>query len=621
MADTLTHRGPDDADSWVDPATGVALAFRRLAILDLTPTGRQPMQSADGRFVLAFNGEAYNFAALRAELEAKGVRFRGRSDTEVLLEGISTWGFAATLERVNGMFALACWDRSERRLLLARDRFGEKPLYYGWFGTTFLFGSELKALRSHPAFAADVDRDVLAKYLQRACVPAPHTIYTGVSKLEPGTWLSMDPDQPGTAHVERFWSPIGAALEAMTRASSPTPEEAADAVEHALTTSIGLRMVADVPVGAFLSGGTDSSLVVALMQAQSTMPVRTYTIAFDAAGYDEAEQAKAVAAHLGTEHTELSVTPAEMQAVVPRLATMYDEPFADSSQIPTFLVAQLARGDVTVALSGDGGDELFGGYTRYLAFERLRRLARIPRVARLPFAAVLRSQPPQRWDRVVRGTTRVVRRRPPAQPGDKLHKLARSLSVAGPGDVWSTLTSCWVDPPVVGAATPTGPDLGPSAHAIDGVEWAMLADTASYLHDDLLVKVDRATMAVSLEARVPMLDPNVFDVAWSLPLDAKVRGARGKRVLTDVLARHVPDTIVGGPKTGFGVPFGEWLRGPLRSWADDLLAADRLRNEGFLDAPVVERRWREHRAGSHDHRHELWAVLMFESWLETATTA
>jgi asparagine synthase (glutamine-hydrolysing) len=624
MTDTLTHRGPDDRGVWTDEATGVALGFRRLAIVDLTPTGHQPMESRDGRYVLVFNGEIYDHHALRAELEAAGTRFRGRSDTEVLLEAIATWGLAAALARANGMFALACWDRAERRLLLARDRFGEKPLYSGWLGSTFVFGSELKALRAHPDFRAGIDPEALTQYFRSACVPAPRSIYQGIGKLPPGTWVSIDPTRPGSdATPQPYWSAVEVALDhaAAAARSSITVAEAPDAVEAALRASVGLRMVADVPVGAFLSGGTDSSLVVALMQAQSSRPVRTFTIGFDAEGYDEAARARAIAAHLGTEHTELYVSPAEAQSVVPRLATVYDEPFADSSQIPTLLVSELARRDVTVALSGDGGDELFGGYTRYFALERLRRMAGLPRAARASAAAVLRSQPPERWDRIVRGAARVVPgRSAPAQPGDKLHKLAGSLGVDR-GDVYRSLVQCWDVPPVLDLREPATVVAPPADWPLgSAVEWAMLADTVTYLPDDLLTKVDRASMAVSLEARVPMLDPTVFDVAWRLPLEAKVArggsGPTGKRVLHDVLGRHLPASLVGGPKTGFGVPFGDWLRGPMRDWAEALLDEGRLRSEGYLDVAAVRTAWAEHSSGRHDRRHRLWAVLMFQAWLD-----
>jgi asparagine synthase (glutamine-hydrolysing) len=616
MADTLTHRGPDDRGVWVDATPGVGLGFRRLSIVDLSPAGHQPMQSRDGRFVLVFNGEIYDHVALRTELEASGTRFRGRSDTEVLLEAIATWGVARTLKRANGMFALACWDRAERRLVLARDRFGEKPLYYGWLGRTFVFGSELKALRAHPAFTGSIDPGALTQYFRYACVPAPRSIYRGIAKLVPGTWVSIDPTHPGDEpEPQPYWSAVDAALAA---ARSPVaPGDAPDAVEAALRASVGLRMVADVAVGAFLSGGTDSSLTVALMQAQNSRPIRTFTIGFDAVGYDEAARARAIAAHLGTDHTELYVTSTEAQGVVPRLATIYDEPFADSSQIPTLLVSELARRNVTVALSDDGGDELFGGYTRYFTLERLRRWSGLPHAARASVAALLRSQPPSRWDRIVRGAARVVPGRgAPAQPGDKVHKLAGSLRV-GRDEVYRSLVECWDTPPVLGGTEPASVVAPPADWPVAStIEWAMLADTLTYLPDDLLTKVDRASMAVSLEARVPMLDPGVFDVAWRLPLEAKVQGRSGKRVLHDVLGRHLPPSLIGGPKTGFGVPFGDWLRGPMRDWAEDLLDERRLRSDGYLDAAAVRAAWDEHRSGRHDRRHRLWAVLMFQAWLD-----
>jgi asparagine synthase (glutamine-hydrolysing) len=618
MADTLAHRGPDDRGVWVDAVPGVGLGFRRLSIVDLSPAGHQPMESHDGRFVLVFNGEIYDHVALRAELEAVGARFRGRSDTEVLLEAFATWGVARTLGRANGMFALACWDRVERRLVLARDRFGEKPLYYGWLGRTFVFGSELKTLRAHPGFTDSIDLDALSQYFRYACVPAPRSIYRGIAKLVPGTWVSVDPTHPGDdPEPQVYWSAVDAAL-AASRSPIET-SDATDAVEAVLRTSVGLRMVADVPVGAFLSGGIDSSLVVALMQAQSSRPIRTFTIGFDAEGYDEAARARSIATHLGTDHTEMYVTPTEARDVVPRLATIYDEPFADSSQIPTLLVSELARRDVTVALSGDGGDELFGGYTRYFALERLRRWSGLPHAARASVAAVLRSQPPSRWDRIVRGAVRVVPgRRAPAQPGDKLHKLAGSLR-AGRDDVYRSLVECWDTPPVLGGTEPATVVAPPADWPVaSAVEWAMLADTLTYLPDDLLTKVDRASMAVSLEARVPMLDPGVFDVAWRLPREAKIRGSgrSGKRVLHDVLGRHLPSSLIGGPKTGFGVPFGDWLRGPMQDWAEDLLDERRLRSDGYLDAVAVRAAWDEHRSGRHDRRHRLWSVLMFQAWLD-----
>jgi len=616
MATTLTHRGPDDAGSWAHDRAGVGLGFRRLSILDLSPTGRQPMVSHDGRFTLVFNGEVYNHLSLRAELEAD-VEFRGRSDTEVLLEAIARWGIRTALERSNGMFAFACWDAQEEALWLARDRFGEKPLYYGWLGSRFVFGSELKAIRACPDFKGEIDRNALASYFRHAYIPAPHSIYRGVSKLPPATFLRVDPRGPGAEQTEVYWSAVEVALDVASNARQLAGHEAADAVEAALGTSIGLRMVADVPVGALLSGGTDSSLVVALMQAQSAQAVRTYTIGFPDEGYDEATRARGIAEHLGTDHTELYVSPTEAQSVVPRLPYVYDEPFADSSQIPTLLVSQLARRDVTVALSGDGGDELFGGYARYAAMARLHRVGRIPRGVRAPIARALRSQPPQWWDRMVRGGAKVVPGvHAPTQPGDKIHKLAGALSAAPP-ERYRSMIECWGSSIVLDADEPATVLSPPTEWPLQPAEWAMLADTITYLPDDLLVKVDRASMAVSLEARVPMLDPDVYEVAWRLAPAARLHRGRGKQVLLDVLRRHLPIGLTGGPKAGFAVPFGSWLRGPLRPWADALLDRDRLRAESFLEVDTIHRCWDEHLSGSHDHRHRLWAVLMFEAWLES----
>lgn len=619
MASALVHRGPDDAGSWADPASGIGLGFRRLAIIDLSSSGHQPMTSSDGRYVLVFNGELYNYRALRSELEQNGVTFHGTSDTEVLLEAIAAWGPTCALERADAMFALACWDRIGRSLVLARDRFGEKPLYYGWSGGTLLFGSELGALGRYPGPRAEIDRDALALFLRFGYVPAPRSIFQGIAKLLPGTWLRVDPGKAGQdLEPVPFWSAAEAAAEARSRPIQR--EEAGAAVEDALRRSVASRMVADVPVGAFLSGGLDSSLVVSLMQTQSSMPVRTFTIGFHESDYDEAKRAAAIARHLGTNHTELYVTPAEAQAVIPKLPRIYDEPFGDSSQIPVALVSELARREVTVALSGDGGDELFGGYTRYLAFERLRRVASAPRWLRHSAATLLATQSRSRWDRVAALVGRAL---PdgvvPSRAGEKIHKLARVLEVEAPEMLYAAMVTGWADPVVHGGSVlPTVIDLPATWSGIrPGLEWAMLADTLTYLPDDLLTKVDRATMAVSLEARVPMLSPDLFEVAWRLPRAAKVHTGRGKRVVAEVLRRHLPRELIDGPKVGFGVPVGDWLRGPLRGWAEDLLSPRRLEGEGYLEPEPVRRRWQEHRDGLRDHQYDLWHVLMFEAWLET----
>ncbi len=645
MADALRHRGPDDGGAWVDAAAGVALGHRRLAVIDLSPEGRQPMPSACGRYVIVFNGEIYNFADLRRELAGLGHRFRGHSDTEVMLAAISRWGVEPAVERFNGMFAFALWDRRERRLVLARDRLGEKPLYYGWTGGVFLFGSELKALRAHPAFRGEVDRDALALYLRHNYIPTPYAIYKGVFKLPPGTMLTVDPRNAGAVPEPKpYWSARAAAERGVAEPYPWSEAEAADELDGRLREAVRLRMVADVPLGAFLSGGIDSSTVVALMQAQSGRPVKTFSIGFREAGYDEAEHARAVARHLGTDHTELYVTPEEAMAVIPRLPALYDEPFSDSSQIPTFLVSELARRHVTVSLSGDGGDELFGGYGRYLLCRDLwRRIGWLPAAGRRAVAAALaavagwmpavgpRGAAPRVPDgarpapRVpdgafVRPDRLLSRYGRPGRVGDKLRKLAEVLAADSPEALYRRLVSHWKAPDrvVPGAVEP------PTA-LTDRRRWAdvpelvarlMYLDTISYLPDDILVKVDRASMGVSLEARVPLLDHRLVEFAWRLPLAMKIRDGQGKWLLRQVLYRYVPKELVDRPKMGFGVPIGAWLRGPLRDWAESLLDERRLRQEGYFDPRPIREKWMEHLSGKHDWQYYLWDILMFQAWLE-----
>jgi asparagine synthase (glutamine-hydrolysing) len=619
MASAIAHRGPDDAGVWSDPAAGIALGHRRLAVIDLSPTGHQPMVSADGRYVLTYNGEVYNFQTLRSELEGLGARFRGSSDTEVLLESVARWGVQGALPRLNGMFALAVWDRSTRVLQLARDRFGEKPLYYGWAGSTFLFGSELKALHRHPAFRTDVDRDALAGFLRHNYIPGPRSIYRGISKLEPGTVATVGPAETGSAPAVRsYWSAAESAREALADRDSIDERDALDQLEDILADSIRVRMVADVPIGAFLSGGIDSSLVVALMQAQSSQPVRTFTIATPETGYDEAPYAEAVARHLGTDHTKLTVTAREALETVPRLPSVFDEPFADSSQIPTMAVAALTRRHVTVSLSGDGGDELFGGYPRYLRLRRLLRgLAVVPGAVRTAAARTLRGVTPEQWRKISTRMERFVSG-PVATQG-----VARRLEKFGPvldadsATIYRTMVSyCEPSTVVLGANEDDAPviplsDVGPRS----SVERAMCIDTKTYLPDDILTKVDRTTMTVSLEARVPFLDHRVYELAWRLPSSLKLRGTTGKWILRRLLHRYVPPGLVERPKMGFAIPIAEWLRGPLRPWAEELLAERRLGNEGFLDPRPIRRWWTEHLKNRANWEHQLWAVLMFESWL------
>ena len=614
MADTIAHRGPDGDGVWADGAAGIAFGHRRLAIVDLSPLGRQPMESADGRWVIAYNGEIYNFHDLRAELEGAGHRFRGHSDTEVLLEGCAAWGVERTVRRLVGIFAFALWDRRDRVLYLVRDHLGVKPLYWARMNGTLLFGSQPKALRAHPAFAAEIDRDALAAYMRFSYVPAPHSIDKGVSKLEPGTILTIRPGKEPERTT--YWDAAEAARAGIADRLSLSDEDATDALESLLKDAIGRQMMADVPLGAFLSGGIDSSTVVALMQAQSDRPVRSFTIGFGEGDYDEADHARAVAAHLGTEHTELRVEPAHALDIIPKLPDWYDEPFADSSQIPTVLVSEMTRRSVTVALSGDGGDELFAGYNRHLRAPAVwRRVAPLPGGLRRGAAGLIRSVAPQRWDRLFGLLPAANRIR---QPGDKLHKLAGVLGSADPDALYRRLVSQWDDPDALvrGGREPRGLlwDERVAAAIPDFVERMQYLDSVTYMPDDILAKVDRASMGVSLEARVPLLDHRVVEFAWRVPPSQKIRDGQGKWLLRQVLHRHVPRELVERPKSGFAVPIDAWLRGPLRDWAEDLLDERRLRAEGFFDPAPIRARWAEHLAGTRNHQHPLWNVLMFQAW-------
>ena len=623
MARTLIHRGPDDGGTWCDPDARIALGHRRLSIIDLSPLGHQPMASHCGRYVIAFNGEIYNFPDLRREL-GDDLPWRGHSDTEVLLAAIARWGLVETLERCNGMFAFALWDRAERCLYLARDRFGEKPLYYGWMEGVFLFGSELKALRAHPHWRGEVDRNTLALYLRHNYVPTPHSIYHGIRKLPPGCTFSLSAEtRPGALPgPEPYWSARQQATAALADPFPGNPRQAADALEALLSDAVRLRLVSDVPLGAFLSGGVDSSAVVALMQRLSDRPVRTFSIGFREQGYDEAAHARAVANHLGTDHTELYLAPEEAMAVIPRLPELYDEPFADSSQIPTFLVAELARREVTVSLSGDGGDELFGGYNRYFWGRNLWcGIGPVPEPARSALARVITRVSPQRWDQLC-AVAQAVLPRSLRQPraGQKLHKIAGLLSAPSPRALYRDLVSHWRDPAevVLGGSEPQGllDDLGYWETAGGFTQGMMLLDAVTYLPDDILVKVDRASMGVSLESRVPLLDHRLFALAWRLPLDLKIRGNQGKTVLREVLDRHVPRRLIERPKMGFGIPIAEWLRGALRPWAERLLDGERLQSEGFLNPGPIRALWEEHLSRQRDGSYLLWDILMFQSWLE-----
>ena len=623
MADAVAHRGPDDRQAWADAAAGVALGFRRLSILDLSPAGRQPMASASGRYVMVYNGEVYNFAELRRELEAAGASFRGHSDTEIMLAAVERWGVPAAVRRFNGMFAFALWDRQDRRLYLGRDRLGIKPLYYGWAGRVFVFGSELKCLRAHPAFHPQIDRDVLALYLRHNYIPAPYAIYQGVHKLLPGTLLELEVDAGREEAVpQSYWSAKEMAERGVADPFEGDEAQAVAALDDLLRQSVRQRMIADVPLGAFLSGGVDSSTIVALMQAQSSRPVETFTIGFAEDDYNEARYAREVARHLGTAHTELLVSPAEALAVIPRLPALYDEPFADASQVPTFLVAQLARRHVTVSLSGDGGDELFGGYNRYFWTRRIwKRVGWMPTAGRRLLAGGLRTLSPERWQALLKtlGPLLPASARQPLL-ADKVQKLAEALDVAKQQEMYLKLISQWKRPErvVPGAHEPSTPitDRRAGPNLPDFTQEMMYLDLITYLPDDILVKVDRASMGVSLEARVPFLDDHrLVEFAWRLPLEMKLRNGQGKWILRQVLYQYVPPELIERPKMGFAIPLDQWLRAPLREWAESLLDERRLRQEGYFDPRPVRQKWQEHLEGKRNWQYDLWDILMFQAWL------
>ena len=619
MNRSLQHRGPDDDGVWIDTEAGISLVHRRLSIVDLSPAGHQPMMSADGRYVITYNGEIYNFGDIRKELETRGVAFRGGSDTEAILEAIGQYGLEATIHRMIGMFAIGLWDRRERTLILFRDRLGIKPLYWAKFGTLFLFGSELKALRAHPGWTPRINRSAVASFMRHNYIPAPHSIYEGVHKLEPGTILTLP--WGGEPRIERYWDARAVAREGLHHRLAGSDTELIEQLETLLQDAVRRRMIADVPLGAFLSGGIDSSTVVALMQSANAGRVRTFTIGFAEAGYDEAPHAAAVARHLGTEHTELTITARQARDVIPLLPEWYDEPFADSSQIPTYLVSAMTRKHVTVALSGDGGDELFGGYNRYQLTQRLwRNLSVMPLPLRSAAARAITAIAPDQWTRLLSA----LPGRRPAEVGDKIYKAAALLGQRDPGALYLQLVTHWNPAAVApGAAETQGVlfDGRIAAEFPDLLSRMQFLDLVTYLPDDILTKVDRASMAVALEARVPLIDHRVVEFAWRLPQRMKIRNGRSKWALRQILDRHVPRAIMERPKMGFGIPLGEWLRGPLRDWAEHLLSEQRLREAGLLDTALVRRRWQEHLGGRHNWQYLIWDVLMLEAWRERWDTA
>ena len=622
MADAIAHRGPDDQGIWTDPEAGIGLAHRRLSIVDLSPHGHQPMPSADGRLVICYNGEIYNHLEIRVALEAEGRTpeggWRGHSDTETLIAAIAAWGLDRALELTVGMFAFALWDRRARSLQLVRDRFGEKPLYYGWAGRDFIFASELKAIRAHPDFKPEIDRRALQAFASRTNVPAPLSIYRRLFKLEPGCVLTMSGlnpfDAPPASNIRRYYD-----YAQVVRAGLADPiadeAEALLALEQGLDAAIDGQSVADVPVGAFLSGGIDSSAVTAFYQQRSNAPVRTYTIGFEEAGYNEADDARAVAAHLGTVHHEQVVTAAEARDVIPLLPIIYDEPFADSSQIPTFIVSRFARRDVTVALTGDGGDEMFAGYNRHVSAPAMwRALRQVPRPLRTAGSAMLARLPSRFWT----AAASAMPGRTAPNVGAKLHKALRTAGHARDfGDIYEDFLDEWANersPVIGGGGGGNGPGM-PTGIDDDSVA-TMLRDTTGYLPDDILTKVDRASMAISLETRVPFLDHRVAALAARIPVSMKVHDGVGKQILRKALFARAPAALFDRPKAGFAVPVGQWIKGPLRDWAEHLLDPRRLLSEGWFEPTVVAARWADHLSGRRDSTAAIWSILMFQAWLD-----
>jgi asparagine synthase (glutamine-hydrolysing) len=620
MASALVSRGPDDSGSWACEVEGVALAHRRLSVLDLSTAGHQPMTSPSKRYVLSFNGEIYNHLELRNEVSKlkSNLHWVGQSDSETLSVCFDVFGVQRTIEKCVGMFAIAVWDKVSRSLSLVRDRLGEKPLYYGWQGNSFLFGSELKALKLHPDFQNTINRGAISLLLRHNCIPAPYSIYEGICKLEPGSILTVTNDQTQEFHIEKYWTIEEAAKAGQSRKFDSDDVSIVNRLETVLTDAVEQQMLSDVPLGAFLSGGIDSSLISALMQRLSSEPVKTFTIGFESAGYNEAVHAKEVAKHIRSDHTELYVTPMESLEVIANLPKVYCEPFADSSQIPTFLVSKLAKSEVTVALSGDAGDELFGGYNRYvIANQAWKNISMFPKSVRKGIAKGLLSRSPDFWDKSARfipGASKYV------GFGNKIHKGAAVLESDNIMELYSGLVSHFDDPSryVIGGEEPNTLVRGniPQLDFLAPVEMMMALDQLTYLPDDILTKVDRAAMSVSLETRVPFLDHRVVEFAWRLPLNAKIRDGQSKWALRQVLYRYVPKELIDRPKMGFGIPIHDWLRGPLKDWAEQLLDENRLIKEGFFHVKPIRSLWEEHLSGCVNYGHKLWPILMFQAWLE-----
>lgn len=618
MGNTINNRGPDDSGIWLDENNNVGLTHRRLAIVDLSAAGHQPMQSRSERYIIIFNGEIYNHLKLRIALEKanQAPLWKGHSDTETLLAMIEAWGLEVTLQHCIGMFAIALWDKQTQTLTLARDRMGEKPLYYGWQGNTFLFGSELKALKAHPAFAAEVDRNTLCLYMRHGYIPAPYSIYQNIFKLMPGCLLRLSAKQRDPT-ITSYWSATETAIHGTSQPYTLENQQLVTNLESLLFDAVGQQMLADVPLGAFLSGGIDSSVVVALMQAQSDRPIQTFSIGFYDKRYNEADHAKKVAHYLGTEHTELYVTPEDSMTVIPQLPSLYDEPFADSSQIPTYLVSHLARQHVTVSLSGDGGDELFAGYSRYpFTVNTWKKLSYIPRPLRQLTAKSITQISPLAWNK-----TAGVLNKHWSQTGDKLHKGATVIASQTLEDLSLGIASCWHNPNevVIGGTEPNTLFTGdrPNLNNLNDIERLSMLDQLLYLPDDILCKVDRAAMGISLESRAPLLDHRVVEFAWHLPMKYKVRDGTSKWLLRQVLYNHVPKQLIERPKMGFCVPIDNWLRGSLREWAESLLDESRLQHDGYFNPAPIRKKWQEHLKGTCNWQRPLWNVLMFNAWLDS----
>ena len=617
MANTLIHRGPDDSGTWSESEVGVVLGHRRLSIIDTSDAGHQPMVSNCGRYTMVFNGEIYNHHLLRNKLESSGIQcnWKGSSDTEVLLLAISTWGIRSALQRSEGMFAIALWDSIERKLYLARDRFGEKPLYYGNVGRDFLFGSELKAFRTHPEFTNKLDRGTISSFLAYSHVPAPNSIFENIFKLPSANILCVDFER-NQKQLSTYWS-LEDSSKLNDKNKSHNRELILSELHQKLNLAVSDQMVADVPVGVFLSGGIDSSLIVALMQQQSSNPVHTFSIGFSEDEYDESPYARAVAKHLGTKHTELILSPEELLDVVPKLPHLYDEPFADSSQVPTFLVSKLARIDVTVALTGDGGDEVFGGYNRHIwannAWSKMRYL---PIWFRKSLGLILSTPAEHRWDKIFALLNFIIPLRYRVHlPGQKIHKVANSLSALSIEDLYQCLTSIWVEANSI-VLQPSYNDINLShIGGKSSAEKMMFLDLGFYLPGDILTKVDRAAMGVSLETRTPYLNHKVVEYAWNMPLDMKINRGQSKWALRRILEQYVPNSLINRPKMGFGVPIDSWLRGPLFKWSETLLEENLIRNDGYLKYEEIKKIWLEHQSGKYNHHLVLWNILMFQLWL------